>query len=154
VVNADGQQATLPGAFTYLALSVAVIAPPAQTVDAGQAFVLDGTGSYASPGASLSAGSFAWSQPGGPSAAPLDAGAVQAMTLSQPGTYAFALRVTDSAGIMSLPASAQVVVNGPPSLVPSYRFCGCGEGSEASTTLWLLGLLFLLARSAPRFHRR
>jgi MYXO-CTERM domain-containing protein len=145
ISNPDGQQVRLPAAFTYYGAPIAVVSPASVTVDAGQPFTLDGTGSTPSPGATLT--TFVWSEPAGPAAISFDAGATQALALDEPGAYQVGLQVADSSGVRSQVALATIQVQGPASTLPPYRFgCGCAAGGGEAALAWVLGLGALRGR--------
>jgi hypothetical protein len=136
VTNADGQQRVVTGGFTYLGTlpPVARIAPPAQSVAAGSVS-LDGSGSTG-----VAPLTFAWEQLSGPTSVQLGLGAMQSLTMSVPGDYAFRLTVTDGAG-GSASADATVTISGAMTQVPNFKpGCGCTSFDAPIALLALLAL--------------
>jgi hypothetical protein len=114
----------------------AVISPALVTVAAGQAVVLDGTGSTPSPGATLVG--FQWQEAYGPAGlftAAGDGGSTLAFSSPSGGAYVFELVVTDSTGARSGPAWAQVNVRAPGGFSVG---CGCDAGGPCGVAIALL----------------
>jgi hypothetical protein len=126
---------------------LAVILPVTQTIDAGMAGTLDGSGSTASTGASLSA--FNWTLLEGPTGLLLQDGPTQSLSFVTPGTYMFQLTVADTAGRTSAPATGTVMVLGSIPQPSIGTACGCGA-AEAPWTLLVLAVgLLRTRRRAP-----
>ena len=145
ITNPDGQQLRLPAIFTYYSAPLAVLSPTSLTVDAGQPFLLDGTASTPSAGATLTG--YLWTEPAGPAAIAFDAGATQALALGEPGVYQVGLQVIDSSGVPSEVALASLQVQGSSGSVPPYHFgCGCGASGAGAALAWGVSLLALRGR--------
>jgi hypothetical protein len=136
VVNADGQRATVPGAFVYVGglPPVARVTPPSQRVDAGDPVLIDGSGSSGD-----SALSFAWTQVQGPTAVDFDGGMALSFTPPLAGSYAFDLVVTDLEGRASPAARAAVTANAEAAPLPPFHpGCSCASTDAAALLVALL----------------
>src|SRR5690606_15611502 len=86
------------------------VQPQQQVVRAPAELQLDGAGSTASAGATVT--QWRWTQREGPTGIALAATSGQRLVLQQPGRYVFELSIVDSEGHTSAPARAEVVVEG------------------------------------------
>jgi hypothetical protein len=112
ILNANG----VPSLASFVQLSSSASAPPTATItipatdvtiNPGQSVSFAGTGS--DPGGSSAGLAFSWAFPGG-SPASGSVAVPGGVTYSSPGAHVASLKVTDSAGLMSQPATRSVTV--------------------------------------------
>jgi len=127
-----------------LATGPAVVIKPLAQVEPGTIVTLDGSGSVAIPGASIT--SFQWVQVEGPPVAISSAGnAVATATLAREATYVFSLTATDNFGRVGEDTVQGVAAMPPPS----------GGGGGSTGQLWGISLwAWVLAVLAMQRRRR
>ncbi len=146
---ADVSGDLLPGPtrLTAYALAAQILAP--ERSPAGEAVTLDGSGSRAQPGASIT--EYRWRQLEGPTFVELGATASVNFTASEPGLYGFELIVGDGTSL-SPPATASVLIEGDRPRPPErLGGCYCGAvGFDASVAFAALALLAAASRARTR----